>query len=203
MKHLITRYTWVAATGAITFTDFTSIKLIGGLIVTNVTDNIMIYNFADPAKGGTVATNVLTVAYDTSGMADADELQIFYDDGIPFGGHLNVVTVRKNAAGAQTNVALVTVAAGTQIVVTECEVLVDRACTVDVQARIGFGAATTPTTTGVVLTHPGIGPGSGVIRGNGAGILGIGADGEDLRITNSVPTDGSIDSLVSYYTITS
>lgn len=81
MKILVENHTWVAATGAITFTDFASIKLIGGLVVTNVTDNIVIYNFAKVGLGGTVATNVLTVAYDTSGMADADDLQIFYDDG--------------------------------------------------------------------------------------------------------------------------
>lgn len=203
MKYRIDNYSWVAATGAITFTDLTTVKLDGVLVITNVTDNIIIYNFAVAGLGGTVATNVLTVTYDTSGMDNADKLQIWYEDGIPFGGHLNIVTVRKNAVAAQANVALVTVSAGTRIVVTECEVLVDRACTVDVQARIGFGAAATPTTTGVVLTHPGIGPGSGVIRGNGAGILGIGADGEDLWITSQVPTGGSIDSLVTYYTIKS
>ena len=73
----------------------------------------------------------------------------------------------------------------------------------DVSVLIGFAAATTPTGTGVVLSHPGIAAGSGVVEGSGAGMLGVGADGEDLRITSEVPTTGSIDVVVSYYTIES
>ena len=119
------------------------------------------------------------------------------------GGHPNIVTVRANYTTAQTNAAVVTVAGGSKIVVTRLTVTADNANTVDVQARIGFAAATTPTTTGVVLSHPGIAAGSGVVEGSGAGILGIGGDGEDLRITSEVPTTGSIDVVVSYYTIES
>lgn len=125
--------------------------------------------------------------------------------GVPFviGGHPNIITLRANSTVVQADVALVTVGAGAKIVVTRCSVTADNANTVDVAARIGFGAATTPTTTGVVLSHPGIAAGSGVIEGTGAGILGVGADGEDLRITNEVPTGGSIDAVISYYTIES
>jgi hypothetical protein len=112
--------------------------------------------------------------------------------GIPFviGGHPNVVTVRANYTAAQTNAAVVTIATGLKIVVTRCSVTADNANSVDVQVRIGFATATTPTTTGVV-------------EGNGSGILGVGADDEDLRITSQVPTGGSIDVVVSYYTIES
>lgn len=125
--------------------------------------------------------------------------------GIPFmiGGHPNIITLRTNYTSAQTNAALVTVSAGTKIVVTRCSVLADNANTVDVAVRIGFATATTPTGAGTVLSHPGISRGSGVVEGNGAGILGIGADDEDLRITSEVPTGGSIDVMVSYYTIES
>ena len=125
--------------------------------------------------------------------------------GIPFviGGHPNIVTFEAAYTAAQTDTAIVTIAGGLKIVVTEIEALCDNANTVDVGVRVGFGATTTPTTTGVVLTHPGIAPGSGVVRGNGSGILGVGADGEDLRITCEVPTTGSIRVLVSYYTIES
>jgi transcriptional regulator of NAD metabolism len=123
--------------------------------------------------------------------------------GIPWviGGHPNKVTIRANYTGAQTNAAIVTVAASNKIVVTRCSVMADNANSVDVQARIGFATATTPTTTGVVLSHPGIAAGSGVVEGSGAGMLGVGADNEDLRITSEVPTSGSIDVVVSYYTI--
>jgi hypothetical protein len=125
--------------------------------------------------------------------------------GIPFfiGGHPNVVTLEAAYTAAQTDVAIVTVSSGLKIVVTECEVICSNANTVNVGVRVGFGATTTPTTTGVVLTHPGVAPGSGVVRGTGAGIIGVGADGEDLRITCTVPTTGSIRVLVTYYTIES
>jgi len=125
--------------------------------------------------------------------------------GVPFviGGHPNIVTFEAAYTAAQTDAAIVTIAGGLKIVVTEIEALCDNANTVDVGVRVGFGTTTTPTTTGVVLTHPGIAAGSGVIRGNGSGIVGVGADGEDLRITCEAPTTGSIRILVSYYTIES
>lgn len=125
-------------------------------------------------------------------------------EGGPFviGGAPNVVTVRANYTTAQTDTAVVTITSG-KIVCTRCSITVDNACSVDVQARVGFGTTNTPTTTGVVLSHPGIAAGSGVIEGNGGGILGVGADGEDLRITSTVPTGGSIDVVASYYTTAS
>jgi hypothetical protein len=46
-------------------------------------------------------------------------------------------------------------------------------------------------------------PGSGLSRGDGSGILGVGADGEDLRITAEAPTSGSASLVVSYYTVES
>lgn len=122
-------------------------------------------------------------------------------NGVPFviGGHPSIVTIRANYTGAQTDTAIVTATASQIIIVTKCSVIADNANTVDVQARVGFGAATTPTTTGVILSHPGISAGSGVIEGNGSGIIGIGVAGEDLRITSEVPTGGSIDVIVNYY----
>ena len=125
--------------------------------------------------------------------------------GIPFvlGGHMNTVSLEAAYTGAQTDTAIVTISTGSKIVVTEVEAVCDNANTVNTSIRVGFGTANTPTTTGVVLTHPGIAPGSGITRGNGGGILGVGADNEDLRVTCSVPTGGSIRVLVSYFTIES
>jgi hypothetical protein len=48
--------------------------------VTNVTSNTIIYNFADNSLGGVVLGNVLTP--NTTIMNNADNLQIFYEDGI-------------------------------------------------------------------------------------------------------------------------
>lgn len=125
--------------------------------------------------------------------------------GVPFiiGGHPNVVSFEAAYTAAQTDTAIVTIAGGLKIVVTEIEAICDYSNTVKVGVRVGFGTVNTPTTTGVVLTHPGIAPGSGIVRGNGGGILGVGGDGEDIRITCDVPTSGSIRVLVTYYTIES
>ena len=54
-------------------------------LVTNVTDGIIIFNFADPATGGSVSYDAsenkttLTLDADTSAMDATDEIQIFID----------------------------------------------------------------------------------------------------------------------------
>lgn len=132
--------------------------------------------------------------------------------GIPFhiGGHPNAITrsfVFADADNAQTDTSLLTVAAGTRIVITKLSVFVDSATTNSggVAVRIGFGTANVPTPSssgvnGLLFNHPGIAAGSGVVEGNGAGILGIGASNEDLRITSEDPTAGSITVTFTYYT---
>lgn len=80
MKIKINDYSFNAASRQITFSGYSSIRLDSVLLITNVTDNAIIYNFADPAAGGSVAGNVLTLDYDTTGMSNSDALQIFYDD---------------------------------------------------------------------------------------------------------------------------
>lgn len=367
-KVQIQNYTFNAAAKTVTFTDYASIRLDSVLLITNVTfSNIIIYQFNVSTLGGTVATNVLTLTYNTAAMSNTDKLQIWYQDGnnqavtvadgadvaegsttdaavstdttgtisgklrglvkllaawigtlgqktmansapvviasdqsaVPIsgtitatptgtqdvnlkqvngqtvdvgtgaagtgtqrvttstdstvqvvgnvahdgidsgnpvkvgnkaiafganptavasgdrtdayanvagiqfvlGGHPNIITFEAAYTSAQTDASIVTISTGNKIVVTEVEALCDNANTVNVGVRVGFGTASTPTTTGVVLTHPGIAPGSGVVRGNGSGILGVGADNEDLRVTSQVPTGGSLRILVSYFTI--
>ncbi len=78
MKKFITNYTFDASARQIVFTDYASIGLSNILLIANVTDNIIIYNFAD--SGGTVAGNVLTLNYNTGSMDDTDKLLIFYED---------------------------------------------------------------------------------------------------------------------------
>ena len=80
MKKLVTDYTFNALSKTITLNGFTSIDLEGLLLVTNVSTNQIIYNFADPALGATVSSNVLTLTYDTTTMSNTHALQIFYDD---------------------------------------------------------------------------------------------------------------------------
>jgi hypothetical protein len=79
MKVLFQDYTFNAATKQITFNTTDVVSLNQVLIITNVTDNVIIYNFADAAKGGAVVNNVLTLTFDTTTMSDTDSLQIFLD----------------------------------------------------------------------------------------------------------------------------
>lgn len=48
------------------------------LLITNTTDNVVIYNFSNPSLGGTVSGSVLTLTYNTVSMSNSDKLQIWY-----------------------------------------------------------------------------------------------------------------------------
>lgn len=144
--------------------------------------------------------------------------------GMPFisCGHPNTLTkevVVTHSNGAQTNVAIETVSAGTKIVVTQASgfVVSDEPASI-VSLRVGLSAATLPaaSTTGASGMVLSITQKNGTAnsdvnatqdRGDGCGILAIGADGEDLRYTASDPggvsTDGRIQFIVSYYLIES
>lgn len=136
-------------------------------------------------------------------------------DGIPFmiGGHMNAVAREVTVAdadGAQTGIAVDTVAAGNKIVVTSVMACADEANTAAVNVRVAFSTSTTlPTASttgvsGVLLSHPGLIPGACTpSRGDGSGILGIGADDEDLRYTVEDPVGGSIRIIATYFKIES
>ena len=74
-------YTFNKAAKTVTLTGLAyNLTLNQILLITNVTDNMIIYNFADAAKGATqIVSNVITLDYDTSSMDNADILQIFVD----------------------------------------------------------------------------------------------------------------------------
>jgi hypothetical protein len=80
MKKLITRYAFNTANKTVLFSEYSKIYLGNILLITNITDNIIIYNFADATKGGTVSGNTLTLTYNTAAMDGGDTLQIYYDD---------------------------------------------------------------------------------------------------------------------------
>lgn len=127
--------------------------------------------------------------------------------GVPFvlGGHPNILSQSlqvTDADGAQTDAAIITAGANVAVVLTKISVMADNANTGDVSVRIGFGTANTPAADAaqVVLFHPGLAPGTGVVEGTGSGIIGIGASGEDLRITCEDPAGGSINVIATYFT---
>jgi hypothetical protein len=79
MKVLFQDYTFNAATKQITFNTTDVVSLNQVLVITNVTDNVIIYNFADATKGGAISNNVLTLTFNTTTMSNTDSLQIFLD----------------------------------------------------------------------------------------------------------------------------
>jgi len=132
--------------------------------------------------------------------------------GIPFaiGGHPNIQSAEYYTTAAQTDDNILpAISTGTIYVITCITVTASAANTVNTSVRIGFGTANVPTqgssgadgVAKMILSHPGIAPGSGIVKGTGSGIVGIGGDGEELRITNSAPTTGSLIVQVDYFTI--
>lgn len=167
------------------------------------------------AHDGNTANNPVTVGgravahgSNPSAVAAGDVTDGYYNRaGVKFviGGHPNVVTVKHTTiTTAVTDAAIVTVGAGTKIVVTRLTVTLDNASTVFPTVLIGFGTANTPTTTGVIASHGGVPAGGGFSIGDGSGILGIGADNEDLRVTTTGNATGNgLHITVSYFTIES
>ena len=129
--------------------------------------------------------------------------------GVQFviGGHPNVQTIEYFTTAVQTNDVVITAAAGERIIVTSVEVTLDEATSVGVGYRLAFGASSLPTapTSGntaddTLSAHPGLAAGSGVVKGDGSGIIGASpAAGDDLRIANDVPTDGGLKVVISYF----
>ena len=77
MKELVSTYVFSASARSVTSLSFDSLESI--LLITNVSRNTILYNFADSALGGSLVGNVLTLIKDCSGMSDSDLLQIFID----------------------------------------------------------------------------------------------------------------------------
>jgi len=160
-------------------------------------------------SGNPVKMGAKAVAHgvNPTAVAAGDRTDLYANrHGIVFviGGHPNEISIEAAYTAAQTDTIILTAHSGLKIVVTKVGFYCDNAMgIVDVGVRVGFGSVSTPTTTGVILTHPGVASGSGVIEGGSGAIVGVGGDGEDLRITCEEPTGGSVRVLVNYFTIES
>lgn len=202
-------------------TDITNPIALKGNVTIDSIDGVTMSNAAiqttgDEAHDAPDAGNPIKLGMKAV-ASKADPTEVAADDrtdwyanvaGVPWviGGHPNILNASINvtdADGAQTDTALVTVAANLSIVVTHAAVTAANANTVDVQFRMGFGTANTPAEDAAkqVLNHPGIAAGGGVVVGSGAGIIGQGLSNEDLRFTCGDPVTGSITVNVSYYVI--
>jgi hypothetical protein len=80
MKILFENYSFNPLAKTVTLNTTDTVTLEQLLIVTNVSTNTIIYNFADPSTGGTISNNILTLDYNTTGMSSTDKLQIFLDN---------------------------------------------------------------------------------------------------------------------------
>ena len=80
MKRLIENYTFNSATRQIIIVDNENIILEKLLLITNMTDGEIIFNFADSTKTATVSGNIITLECDTTTMDNSDVLQIFIED---------------------------------------------------------------------------------------------------------------------------
>ena len=149
-------------------------------------------------------------------VAAADRTDLYANRaGVLFaiGGHPNVVSASvriADATGAQTDAAIApgTIGAGTKIVVTRMTILCSNANTGNVAVKVGFGATTIPAdsttgASGVIVDHEGVPPGGGVNIGDGSGMIAVGGDGEELRLTCDDPVGGFVTINYSYYTIES
>lgn len=133
---------------------------------------------------------------------------------IPFtlGGHPNAksATYLWTASTTDDNV-MAAISSGTKYAVTRITITLDQATTVGVACRLGFGTASVPSLPAanadavddILFYHPGMVPGSVHTIGDGAGILGVGGDGAELRITAGATTSGTGVVTVTYFTIES
>jgi hypothetical protein len=97
--HDIGSYIFSASAKTITFLGLPTITLDQVLLITNVLDGIIIYNFASSSLGGVLVGSVLTLDYDTTSMSDSDPLQIYIDLPVD-------ITVQAAANEAQTHILL-------------------------------------------------------------------------------------------------
>jgi hypothetical protein len=150
--------------------------------------------------------HALTHGANPGAVSNGDLTKVYANrHGVPWviGGHPNVLSKEWTFTTQQTDAALITIGPGNIIVVTECTISTETAGT---DVRVGFGTATIPAagtagTDGIANSQLNMAADTRYPRGNGSGIISIGADNEDLRITTSGAVNVLV--LVSYYTIES
>ena len=173
----------------------------------------------DDADGTTkplkIGAKAIAFGANPTGVAAADRTDLYANRaGVLFtiGGHPNAksATYLWTASTTDDNV-LPAIAGGTKYAVTRITITIDQATTVGVAVRLGFGTSTVPALPSanadavddILVYHPGLVPGSGIVIGDGAGVLGVGADGAELRITAGATTSGTGVVSVTYFTIES
>ena len=118
-------------------------------------------------------------------------------------GAKNIVNKGFTYTTAKTNHAMMTPAATERIVVMRCKVIAAGSNADDVSYKIGFADTTLPADSeagedGVFATHGGLMKGAGELEAMGGEAIAIGAMGQPLRITSSLPTSGSLKVVIGH-----
>jgi hypothetical protein len=108
---------------------------------------------------------------------------------------------------AQTDFAIETVSATQRALIYGAVATCSNSNTGDVSLRCGVAAATLPTITnnsatggvGVPISHPGIAHGGGMVWPGGSAPICVGAAGEDIRVTCSEATGGSLRLVLKFW----
>lgn len=205
---------WLTTKGAVNIADGGSSITVDGTI-SAVGD--VAHDSADSGNPVKIGAKAIAHGTNPTQVAAGDRTDLYANrHGIlwTIGGHPNVqtkTTYISDASNAQTGTSLVgTISAGSRVVVTSISVTVDSAVTATggVAVKVGFSTTTTLPADGtgvdaILLDHKGIAAGSGIVIGNGGGIIGIGADDAELRLTCEDPVGGGLSVTVTYYTIES
>jgi hypothetical protein len=145
----------------------------------------------NPVKVGSKAVNH---GSSPTAVAAGDRVdQVANRHGVPFTicGHPNIERVRgqRTTAGSAT---LKSVDAGSKIVVTAYAATSAGGSAATCKVELKLGST-------VIAEHPGMLAGSGLVEGSGAGILAVGADGEDLTLVTDATA--TITAVASIYTV--
>lgn len=205
--------TSVVMIGAVDGSD--SRSLVAGPNGSLKTDGSVDHDAIDAGSPVKIGAKAIAHGTNPTQVAAADRTNLYANrHGIlwTIGGHPNLQSAEYITTAAQTNDnVLPLISSGTRYVITGVTVAASAANSVNTSVRLGFGSAAVPTqgasgadaVTKVILSHPNIAAGSGLSKGHAGGIVGIGGDAEELYITCSVPTGGSLVVQVDYYTIES
>jgi hypothetical protein len=155
------------------------------------TDGMLAHDAVETGNPFAIGAYAVAMGSSPTAVAAADRVRwIANRHGIPYilDGHPNIVNFRlARFTAAQTDVVLgPTVSAGQRMVLWRLTITLDNASIVFPTILVGFGATNTPTTT-ALFDHPGLAGGANL----GPGILGIGGDGEELRITTTGVATGA------------
>ena len=159
MKILFENYSFNAASNQITFNTTNTVGLEDILVITNVTDNVIIYNFADPAKGGTISNNILTLTYNTVGMSNTDSIQIFLDNTLTPASE-ETLSILKDQNDLLRRVIQVVNPLATQDSLQRQRVAVDNSVTIGglPSVTIGSGTITTVSSVTNIAAYGGVDP---------------------------------------------